>query len=331
LYDKIYSIDTLPTGLALEINNRINPQQFSFITPLKDANWEYHKRQLIDTNILIHSATDITDDILDNAPKLKLIIKYEMRPGRVNIEQLLLRKIIYVKVPCMALISVAEFTVMMILVQAREFIKAYEGVKKETWLPELQPMLTTQTQYPYNWVKLEKSFSLARKIVGIIGMGIIGKSVARFLQPFGMKVVYSDIYRLPDEEEELLNVSFLPLDELFITSDFITVHLKHTEKTEGIIGEKEFNLMKPGAYFINTSRGRVIDEIALIDVLKRKAIAGAALDVYRYEPLPSDSPLRTLDNVILTPHIAGIPLDANSGMEADIFIDAIERYYSKTT
>ena len=328
--DKIYSLDPLPTGLTQEILNRINTQQFSFITPEKDAYWEDHRQHLMDTSILIHSSTDITEDILDNAPRLKLIIKYEMRPGRVNLEQLLIRKIIYAKVPCMALISVAEFTVMMILVQAREFIKAYEGVKNETWLPGLQPMLTTQTKYPYNWVKLEKSFSLAQKTVGIIGMGIVGKAVARFLQPFGMKVVYNDIYRLPEKEEKLLNLSFLPLDELFVTSDFITVHLKHNDKTEGIIGEKEFNLIKPGAFFINTSRGRVVDEKALIDVLNRKAIAGAALDVYWYEPIHSDSPLRTLDNVILTPHIAGIPLDANAGMEADLIFEAIENHYPKT-
>ena len=175
----------------------------------------------MDTRILIHSSTDVTDDILDNSPQLKLIIKYEMRPGRANLERLQMMKINYAKVPCMALISVAEFTVMMILAQAREFIKAYEGVKKEIWLPELQPMLTTQSQYPYNWVRLENSFSLTRKTVGIIGMGIIGKAVARFLQPFGMKVVYTDIYRLPEEEEKLLSLSFLPLDELF---DYFRLH-----------------------------------------------------------------------------------------------------------
>ena len=119
------------------------------------------------------------------------------------------------------------------------------------------------------------------------------------------------------------------MEELFSDSDFVTVHLKHTDKTEGIIAMSEFERMKPTAFFINTSRGRVIDEKALINVLKRTVIAGAALDVFWYEPLPSDSPLRTLDNVILTPHVAGIPLDANANLEADLFIDKIKEHFQK--
>ena len=223
----------------------------------------------------------------------------------------------------MALFSVAEFTVMMILVLAKELLKAYEDTKAETWLPKLQPELTTQTKYPYNWVDLKHFNTLAGRTAGIIGMGIVGKSVAQLLQPFGMRVRYYDIFRPSPQEEQELNIEYAPLDELLQLADFITIHLKLTEQTENFMGRREFGLMKPNAFFINTSRGRIVDEEALFAALKNKTITGAALDVFWHEPLPSDSPLRTLENIILTPHVAGIPLDANVDMEAEMILGHI--------
>jgi phosphoglycerate dehydrogenase-like enzyme len=320
---KIVLLDPLPGKLLQEISNRIAKEEYCIISPLENTQWENFKDAVKDADILVHSSSDITAELLELAPQAGLIVKYEFRPGKADVELLEERGIAYAKVPCMALISVAEFTVMLILVQAKEFIKAYQDTLKETWLPDLQPQLTSQTKYPYNWVGLQSFNTLANRTAGIVGMGIVGKTVAKLLQPFGMKVLYHDIYRLSPEEEALHNIHYVSMEELFTSSDYVTVHLKHTDQTEGIIGMSEFKLMKPTAFFINTSRGRVIDEDALITILEQNSIAGAALDVYRYEPLPSESPLRNLDNVILTPHVAGIPLDANAALEAEIFVEKI--------
>lgn len=321
----IFFVDPLPAALSQEISRRINNQHFSLHFPPEIIGWQEPRQDFRTADILVHSSSDITEEILQHAPGVRLIIKYEMRPGKVDEELLGKRGIKYARVPCMALISVAEFTVMLILIQAKEFIKAYQDTIRETWLPALQPQLTSQTSYPYNWVGLESFNTLANRTVGIVGMGIVGKTVARLLQPFGVKTLYHDIFRLSEEEEVLHNLHYASMEELFTSSDFVTIHLKHTDKTEGLIGMPEFSRMKPTAFFINTSRGRVIDEKALISVLESKSIAGAALDVYQYEPLPSDSPLRKLENVILTPHVAGIPLDANAAMEAGIFLDKINQ------
>ena len=203
---KIVSLDLLPNRLLQEISNRLNNEDFLLFSPSKDTHWEQFKDQLRDCRILIHSSSDINEEILRHAPKLKLIIKYEMRPGKADLELLQERSISYAKVPCMALISVAEFTVMLILIQAKEFMKASQDTINETWLPELQPQLTSQTKYPYNWVNLQSFNTLSNRTVGIVGMGIVGKTVARFLQPFGMRILYHDIFRLPTKEEEQLNL-----------------------------------------------------------------------------------------------------------------------------
>ncbi len=279
-----------------------------------------------DARVVIHSAMDITPAMIDAAHELKLVIKYQMRPGKADLSILKQKDIAYFQVPCLALFSVAEFTVMMILVLEKEFAKAYDGMKAETWLPDLKPQLTTQTKYPYNWVGLKSFNTLFGRVVGIVGMGTVGKNVARMVQPFGMQVLYYDLTRLPLEEERSLNLHFVSSDELLEQADFVTLHLKLTEQTENFMGAREFGLMKPSAFFINTSRGRVVNEDSLYNALKNHKIAGAALDVFWYEPLPSNSPLRTLDNIVLTPHIAGIPLEANAGMEAEMITDYINRY-----
>jgi phosphoglycerate dehydrogenase-like enzyme len=323
---KIYTIDNLPKALFQEIRDRLSLEKFSLVSAHSESTNRDHLDQLEDTQVLIHSMTDITPAMLDAAPQLKVVIKYQMRPGKADIHLLKQRGIAYIQVPCMALFSVAEFTVMMILVLAKEFIKAYEDMKTETWLPDLQPQLTTQTKYPYNWVSLNNLNTLFGRVIGIIGIGTVGKNVARMVQPFGMQVMYYDLYRLSSLEEQSLNLLYAPLDELLGQADFVTLHLKYTEQTENFMGDREFGLMKSSAFFINTSRGRVVNEDALFDVLKNHSIAGAALDVFWYEPLPSNSPLRTLDNVILTPHVAGIPLEANAGMEAEMIVDYINHY-----
>ncbi len=141
------------------------------------------------------------------------------------------------------------------------------------------------------------------KTLGIIGMGGIGKAVAHRALAFDMKIVGHDIRSVETEP----GVEMTDLATLLKVSDVITLHSFLNEQTRHMIGRAEFASMKEGAFLINTSRGPIVDEAALIEALETKRIAGAGLDVFEKEPLPKDSPLRTMKNVILTPHTAGMP------------------------
>ncbi|MDB5141092.1 MAG: hydroxyacid dehydrogenase [Mucilaginibacter sp.] len=143
---------------------------------------------------------------------------------------------------------------------------------------------------------------LKGKTLGIVGLGRIGTQIAAYAKVFGMKVVaWSE--NLTEERAHRAGAELVSKEFLFKTADFVTIHLVLSERSKGIIGAHELSLMNPSVYLINTSRGPLIDETALIEALQNKRIAGAALDVYGTEPLPHDHPFRKLDNVLATPHI----------------------------
>ena len=140
------------------------------------------------------------------------------------------------------------------------------------------------------------------KTLAILGLGKIGRRVAEFGRVFGMRcIAWSQ--NLKADEAEALGVTRVDKDELFREADVLTVHLKLGERTRGLVGARELGLMKPGAYLVNTSRGPIVDEAALIDALRAGRLAGAGLDVFDTEPLPEDHPLRTMPTVLATPHI----------------------------
>lgn len=143
---------------------------------------------------------------------------------------------------------------------------------------------------------------LKGKTIGIIGLGNIGGDIARYAAAFGMKVIaWSE--NLTAEKAEAAGATLVTKEVLFAESDFITIHLVLSNRSRGIVNAQDLQLMKPDAYLINTSRGPLIDEQALIEVLEQRKIAGAALDVFDTEPLAADHPFRKLDNVLGTPHI----------------------------
>jgi phosphoglycerate dehydrogenase-like enzyme len=143
---------------------------------------------------------------------------------------------------------------------------------------------------------------LAKRTIGIVGLGRIGSASARIAQAFGMNVIAWSTNLTP-EKAEAAGARYVTKDELFRQADIVTVHLILSNRSRGIIGAAELGAMKPAAWFVNTSRGPLVDEAALIDVLERKRIAGAALDVYDVEPLPAAHPFRTLPNVVATSHV----------------------------
>jgi phosphoglycerate dehydrogenase-like enzyme len=143
---------------------------------------------------------------------------------------------------------------------------------------------------------------LQGRTIGVLGLGSIGAKIAMIARAFGMNVLAWS-QNLTRETAEQHGARLVGKEELFRNADIVTIHLVLSRRTEGIIGASELGLMKPTAYLVNTSRGPLVDENALINVLKDRAIAGAALDVYNTEPLPESHPLRSLDNVLATPHI----------------------------
>lgn len=208
-------------------------------------------------------------------------------------------------------ISVAEHAVMLMLTVARKVIMQHRNVAAGRW----------RGNGP-----APQMFELFNKTLGIVGLGAIGKKVARLAQAFGMRVQYYDIARLSEADEDALGVRFRLLRELLKNSDFVSLNVPLNASTRGMIGEGELALMKPSAILVNTCRGPVIDEIALYRVLNAGKIFGAGLDVFDQEPPPADNPLLKLDNVVLTAHFAGPTSDNHVARFRNAF-DNVQRVH----
>lgn len=169
--------------------------------------------------------------------------------------------------------------------------------------------------------------SLQSKTIGIVGLGNIGREVARLSRAFGMTVIATS--RTAGRTGAVSDVDrMLPkgqLPQLLAESDFVVLSLPLTEETKGLVGEKEFRAMKPTAYLINVARGGIVDEAALVRALEQGWIAGAGLDVFAVEPLPADSRLWELPNVVLSPHVSG-GIEDEFELATDLFIDNLKRY-----
>ncbi|MGE0853976.1 MAG: 2-hydroxyacid dehydrogenase [Hyphomicrobiaceae bacterium] len=187
-------------------------------------------------------------------------------------------------------ISVAEHALMLMLTVARKVVWQHGNVAGGRWRGNGPP---------------PRMYELHDKTLGIVGLGTIGKKVARLARAFGMRVQYYDIVRLTEDQEDALGVRFRLLRELVRTSDVVSLHVPLNASTRHLIGAGELALMKPNAILVNTSRGPVVDEGALTRTLSEGKIFGAGLDVFDREPTPPDNPLLKLDNVVLTAHFAG--------------------------
>jgi phosphoglycerate dehydrogenase-like enzyme len=149
---------------------------------------------------------------------------------------------------------------------------------------------------------------LEGKTLGIIGLGKLGNRVAQIAKPFGMKVIAWSQNLTPDKCREA-GVDYAAKEDLFRNADFITIHVQLSDRSRGLVGAKEIGLMKPTAYLINTSRGPIVDEKALLSALQERRIGGAGIDVFDVEPLPLDHPFRRLDNAVITPHLGYVSLE----------------------
>lgn len=278
--------------LADAVHDRM-AELFDVVPNLTDR--EFSRENLIaamaDCDVLVPTVTDRIDaDMIQNAPdRLKLIASFGAGVDHIDLAAARARKIMVTNTPGVFTEDTADMTMALILSVPRRLAegeKLMRSGKWEGWKPS--GML---------------GHCIGGKKLGIIGMGRIGQAVARRASGFGMSIIYHNRRQLPPAVEESVNATFVAdLEELIGNSDIISLHCPHTDETHEMINAKRIAMMKPSTYLINTARGDLVDEDALIKALQDEAISGAGLDVYTQEPKVDDR-LLDLKNVVLLPHM----------------------------
>jgi phosphoglycerate dehydrogenase-like enzyme len=241
----------------------------------------------------------ITVRVLENIPSIRMIQSSGTGYDKVDVESAARLHIPVANSPGHNVTTVAEFTVALVVALQRHFVLADKEIKAGHY--------SNVREHFFESGLVEVSDAR----LGLLGFGMIGRKVARLARSLGAKVSYFDVVRAPDAVEKELDVTFRPLDGLLSSCDILSLHLPLTKQTRGIIGSREFSLMPQGALFINTSRGELVDPMALAGALETGHLGGAAIDTLYPEPPPPSHPLLNLssevrDKLLLTPHIAGI-------------------------
>lgn len=242
----------------------------------------------------------IDGELLDAAGgSLRMVANFAVGFNNIDLDAATSRGIAVSNTPDVLTDSTADLALALMLAVARRVVEA--------------DVLTRPGRFPGWGPMFMLGADVHHKILGIIGLGRIGQAVARRGLGFDMKVLYHQRTRLDPQQEKELGVQFCKLDELLAQSDFVSPHVPLTPETNRMIGQRELGLMKPGAFFINTARGDVVDEAALVRALESGAIAGAGLDVYENEP-ELHAGLLKLKNVVLLPHLGSATLDTRTNM-----------------
>jgi glyoxylate reductase len=294
---KVYVTRHLPELAWNELDKHCNIEIWDYETP---PPYEILMQNVRDKVGLLCLLTDKIDaNLMDAAPNLKVISQCAVGFDNIDIAAATKRNIIVGNTPGVLTDATADFTFTLLMTTARRVVEGMDYVragKWETW------GLTTLLGHDVFGATL-----------GIIGMGRIGQALTKRARGFEMKILYYDQQRFFSVEQEL-GVEYCGLDQLCSESDFISLHVNLTNETNGMIGKREFELMKSTAILVNTARGAIVDPDALFEALKSKSIAYAALDVTDPEPLPDDSKLLSLPNLIITPHIASATVTSRTKM-----------------
>lgn len=271
------------------------------------------KGELIEyvTNIdglVCHLTDRIDKDVMDRANKLRVISTVSVGVDHIDVDEATRRGILVTYTPNVLTETTADLAWALIMAASRRVAEGDRLVRKGEWK---------------KWsIDFMLGYDVYGSTLGIIGLGRIGQAVARRAKGFDMRVIYYDRRRKPEVERKL-GIEYRPLEELLKESDVISLNVPLTEDTFHLIDEERLRLMKPTAILVNTSRGQVVDEEALVKALKEGWIAGAGLDVFEREPLPKDGPLIKLDNVVLTPHIGSASYTTRRKMSEIAAINAI--------
>ena len=255
--------------------------------------------------ILVRSATFVDAAMMDKAPQLSVIGRAGVGVDNVDLDAATKRGIVVMNTPGGNAVAVAEHTFGLMLALARQLTRADSGMHAGKW--EKKTLQGTE---------------LRGKTLGIVGLGRVGIEVSKRALAFGMKVIAHDPFVAPSLAQQL-QITLAPLDEVFAHSDYLTLHVGITPQTQGMINADALGKMKKGVRLINCARGELLNEAAVIEALQSGQLGGAALDVYTHEPV-KDSPLASLPNVILTPHIAGSTHEAQEAVGVQIALQVRE-------
>ncbi len=250
--------------------------------------------------LIVRSGTQVTADILESAAKLKVIGRAGVGLDNVDLDAATKKGVVAMNTPAGNTTSTAEHTMSMIMALSRNIPQAVASVKAGKW-----------ERAKFTGVELYG------KTLGIIGLGRIGSTVAKMAQGFGMTIIGYDPF-LPAEIARKNGIEAVSLEVIYKTADYITVHIPKTDETTGMIADKEIALMKPTVRLVNCARGGIINEQSLLNALKSKRIAGAAMDVYDVEPPDFNSELFKLDNCVTTPHLGASTTEAQINVAIEI-------------
>lgn len=271
----------VPDGFELEMLESVSQQELE--GKVKEADY-----------LLVSGRLKINRTVLENATNIKMIQRTGVGLDSIDLEYIEKHNVPFYVNKGVNAQSVAEHTILLILATLRNLVEINEKTKRGIWKKQAQGVRTHE---------------LCGKTVGLIGMGAIGRKVAGMLKAFGAEVLYNDVSKMKQEDENTLGIKFSTREEIIEKSDIISLHCPLTDDTRHMINDRTVNKMKNGVILINTARGGLIDEAALINGIKNGKIAGAGIDVYEKEPV-DNSEVLNLQNVITTPHIGGVTYDS---------------------
>lgn len=304
---RVALLDVFVPEVLAEVQTVIPPELE--LLAVKTPDEDEKLRTVADADFILAGWASVSAQVMDAAPKLKLIQKWGIGVDKFDLKAAAARGIPVAIIAGGNAIPVSEHAVHLMLSVYRRLPFVDRSLRQGRWLKaEVRPF----------------SFQLNRKVVGLIGFGNIGREVAKRVRVFNSRVIYYDMVRPSPEVEAELGVEYRSLDELFAQSDIISVHVPLTEQTRKLVNARAFSLMKPNAILVNTARGGVVDEAALIETLRAGRILGAGLDVFEQEPPEPGNPLMEMDNVVVTPHIAGVTFDNVPNMANRAFANMLK-------
>jgi D-3-phosphoglycerate dehydrogenase len=272
-------------GLSIEALSRIS---LAYVARAKHTA-DVIERMAGDADAIMVTSALVTGEVMDRLPRLRVIGRPGIGYDIVDVEAATARGIAVFSAPGFCAREVADHTLMMALALARKLPVLHGAIRRGVYERGLASPMPAPSEMT----------------LGLIAFGEIGREVALRAKPFGFRLLAHDPF-VAAAQAERYGVTLVGLDELLAQADIVSVHAPLTAKTRYLLGAREFALMKPTAYVLNTARGPVIDQGALIAALQAGRIAGAGLDVFEREPLEADSPLVGMENVLLTPHTAGM-------------------------
>ncbi len=298
---KVAFLDVMDPKVQAEIRSQL-PPDFS-IQFGENGERSEHMRMIADADFIL-TAVAVDAEMIRSAPKLKLLHKWGIGVDKFDLDAARAARIPVAITSGANAGAVSEHTVMLMLATYRCLALADRKLREGVWI---RPQVRSQ------------AYQLSGKTVGILGFGNVGRMVAHRLAGFDVTILYHDIRRADRPTEKALHATPVTFDELLARSDVLSLHVPLTKVTRGIINASVLSRMKPGAILVNAARGEVVDEPALYDALVSGKLRGAGLDVFAKEPADPNNPLFKLDQVVVTPHIAGSAIDLVSDIARHAF------------